>query len=80
MNSTHVYLYSKGDVPVDVMDSEYGEDIDYLIARLRMMEGEKEVSENSTHTDRQTDRQTDRDTQTHTQTQDMLYLYTGNLE
>ena len=59
MNSTHVYLYSKGDVPVDVMDSEYGEDIDYLIARLRMMEGEKEVSENSTQTDRQTDRQTE---------------------
>ena len=61
VNSTHVYLYSKGDVPVDEMDSEYGEDIDYLIARLRMMEGEKEVNENSTHTytDRHTHRQTD---------------------
>ena len=42
------------------MDSEYGEDIDYLIAQLRMMESEKEVSKNWTHTDRQTDIHTHR--------------------
>ena len=78
MNSTHVYLYSKGDVPVDVMDSEYGEDIDYLIARLRMMEGEKEVSENSTHTHRQTHTHTDTHTynvQTHTHRYKTCFIY-----
>ena len=42
-----IYIqYSKGSVPPGDLECDYGDDLEFLIARLKLIEGEKDVSFN----------------------------------